>query len=338
MTQSIKRVTSEYTDVENIELNLLPSLSRTATPAASPIKNMIGRDLYVVVGVTGGNIAGQADVRSLAVTAAPTSTGNVAVTLNGVAVNVAVTIGTAEVDTLTVTAAPTAIGNVGVTLNGTTFNTAVDPAVQTTAGLVGDAIRANSAAFTGWTVGGAGGSATVTFTKQTVGTNTAPAFVPNATGATGTITATTAGVAADTTTTVATKIRAAAFTGWTTGGAGTTVTFTATTIGLRNGTYSCTGVGVTGTITVTTTGYDACTLTPKISGVSPSGGVFTLLLATAISANGTYVYMVSKNANGVTGGITAVADAAIPKGLQVDITHSVATTPITYYVDCMLCM
>lgn len=54
---------------------------------------------------------------------------------------------------------------------------------------------------------------------------------------------------------VATKIRNTAFAGWTTGGAGTTVTFTATTGGDKtDATYSAGTTGATGTMTTTTQG------------------------------------------------------------------------------------
>jgi hypothetical protein len=64
----------------------------------------------------------------------------------------------------------------------------------------------------------------------------------------------------NTATLVATAIRAASFPGWTTGGSGATVTFTATvtTVGNRtNGAYSAGSTGATGTMTTPTTGVAA---------------------------------------------------------------------------------
>lgn len=59
----------------------------------------------------------------------------------------------------------------------------------------------------------------------------------------------------DTTTAVATKIRATAFTGWTTGGTGAIVTFTSNTTGTKtDATYSAGTTGATGTMTTTTQG------------------------------------------------------------------------------------
>jgi hypothetical protein len=59
----------------------------------------------------------------------------------------------------------------------------------------------------------------------------------------------------DTAAQVATKIRAAAFTGWTTGGTGTTVTFTATTYGNKGDiSYSAGTTGATSTVSVTRQG------------------------------------------------------------------------------------
>lgn len=61
----------------------------------------------------------------------------------------------------------------------------------------------------------------------------------------------------DTATAVATKVRDTSFAGWTTGGSGTTVTFTATKVGVRSATtFTDTGTtGVTATVTRTQVGY-----------------------------------------------------------------------------------
>lgn len=60
----------------------------------------------------------------------------------------------------------------------------------------------------------------------------------------------------NTATLVATKIRNASFAGWTTGGSGTTVTFTAITAGLKTApTFAVASTGVTGTMTVKMAGY-----------------------------------------------------------------------------------
>lgn len=59
----------------------------------------------------------------------------------------------------------------------------------------------------------------------------------------------------DTTSGVATKIRAATYAGWTTGGTGDTVTFTSTTSGVKtDATYSAGTTGATATMTTTTQG------------------------------------------------------------------------------------
>jgi hypothetical protein len=95
-----------------------------------------------------------------------------------------------EVDTLTINSGANASGNITVTLNGVTFTVAVT--AGDTAGAIGDKIRATT--MSGWIVSGTGGSATVTFTKQSSGTNTSPTFADTgATGATGTFAVTTAG-------------------------------------------------------------------------------------------------------------------------------------------------
>jgi hypothetical protein len=61
----------------------------------------------------------------------------------------------------------------------------------------------------------------------------------------------------DTATAVATKVRETSFAGWTTGGSGTTVTFTANKVGARSATtFTDTGTtGVTATVTRTQVGY-----------------------------------------------------------------------------------
>jgi hypothetical protein len=88
--------------------------------------------------------------------------------------------GVKEVDTLTVSAGAIASGNITITLNGVATNVAV--AAGDSAGNVGDKIRAS--VFSGWTVSGTTGSATVTFTKISYGTNSAPTFADS--GTTGT--------------------------------------------------------------------------------------------------------------------------------------------------------
>jgi hypothetical protein len=62
--------------------------------------------------------------------------------------------------------------------------------------------------------------------------------------------------AGDDATAVATKVRNTSFAGWTTGGSGTTVTFTANKVGVRSATtFSAGSTGVTATITRTQPGY-----------------------------------------------------------------------------------
>ena len=201
--------------------------------------------------IVAGNIA---EVDTLTITGVPTTAGNVTVTLNGVAVNVPVTVGVAEVASLVVSAVPTVAGNVTVNLNGTAVTVVVDPAVETTTDLVAAKIRAT--VFTGWTTGGT--ASTVTFTANTVGTKTDATYSAGTTGATGTMTTTTQGVAAATTTTVATAIRSASYPGWTTGGTGSIVTFTATTVGTRTGpVFSGGTTGTTGTFVRTAIGEAA---------------------------------------------------------------------------------
>ncbi|MFD2658633.1 hypothetical protein [Gracilibacillus thailandensis] len=99
--------------------------------------------------------------------------------------------GVAEVAELQITSAPTTAGDVLVTLDGISTAIAVDPAVEDTAIAVADKIR--NTAFTGWTTGGTAGTDTVTFTCDTAGEKQDAVYNDNGTGATGTMTTTTQG-------------------------------------------------------------------------------------------------------------------------------------------------
>ncbi|HEY8805624.1 MAG TPA: SGNH/GDSL hydrolase family protein [Clostridium sp.] len=195
---------------------------------------------------------GVAEVDTLTVTTAPTTAGNVTVTLNGVATNVGVVIGVTESASLTVTAIPTVAGNITVTLNGVATTIAVDPATDTTTALVATKIR-NTTYSTGSITGGA--TNIVTFLANAVGARTDAVFSGGATGTTGTMTVTVQGVDADTTTTVATKIRGTAFTGWTTSGTTTAVIFTKTTVGINSAPiFSAGTTGSVASFAITTVG------------------------------------------------------------------------------------
>jgi hypothetical protein len=100
----------------------------------------------------------------------------------------ATTVGREEIETLTVTGVPTTAGNITITLNGVATNVAVDLTMATT-DLVATAIR--NTTFSGWSVGGSG--SVVTFKKQTFGTNIIPSFSDGGTGVQATIVITKAG-------------------------------------------------------------------------------------------------------------------------------------------------
>jgi hypothetical protein len=99
----------------------------------------------------------------------------------------------AEVASLTISAVPTVSGNITVTLNGVAIDIAVDSAIDTTTDLVATKIR--NTAFTGWTTGGTG--STITFTCDSKGVKTDSIYSAGTTGATGTMTTTTQGVDTD---------------------------------------------------------------------------------------------------------------------------------------------
>jgi hypothetical protein len=90
--------------------------------------------------------------------------------------------GVAEVASLSISGSVTTAGNVTITLNGVATNIAV--ALSDTPTQVSTKIRAG--VFTGWTTGGTG--TTVTFTSNTIGTKTDAVYSEGTTGATGVMT------------------------------------------------------------------------------------------------------------------------------------------------------
>jgi len=220
---------------------------------------------------------------------------------NGVSVT---TDGIAEVASLDITAAPTATGNIVVGLNGVNTNVGVTIGVAEVASLV----------FAG-TVTTAG---SVDVSLNGVITSVAVALD-------------------DTAIMVADKIRAAAFTGWTTGGTvGTdTVTFTSNTVGIKTDTtYSVgTSAGVTATVTTTTQGVDADTTTTvatKIRGTAFTGwttsGTGTNVIFTAntvgVKTDATY----SAGTTGATGTITTTTQGINKANAVIDATEFTSLT------------
>ena len=177
---------------------------------------------------------GEQEIDEVTVSGPATAPGakNVTITLHGTGKSVAVNGGTLEVRAATITAAASANGNLTVKLDGA--DTTVAVVAGDTAAQVAGKITTAFAADAAWTVGNV--DAVLTFTAKAVGPK-AGAFSIGvaATGVTCTagITLTALGVIADTAIAVATKLRAASYTGWTTGGtAGTAiVTFTKDAVG-----------------------------------------------------------------------------------------------------------
>jgi hypothetical protein len=93
-----------------------------------------------------------------------------------------------EINTLAITAVPTSDGNVTINLDGKDFTVAVATSDNTTS-LVATKIRA--ASFTGWTTGGSGSS--VTFTAIDSGEKVTATFNGGTTGVTATVTKTVSG-------------------------------------------------------------------------------------------------------------------------------------------------
>jgi phage tail sheath gpL-like len=98
---------------------------------------------------------------------------------------------TAEVASLKITAAATTAGDITVSLDGVAKIVAVEAAA--TAVQIADLIRAT--AFVGWTVSGAIGTDTVTFTATAPGDKADAVYTPGTTGALGTMTTTIQGTA-----------------------------------------------------------------------------------------------------------------------------------------------
>jgi hypothetical protein len=217
-----------------------------------------------------------------------TATGGITRTTEGLAA-------VAEVQTLTVTNQCTTAGIVRVTINGTAVEVAVTAAMDTVE-LVATAIRA--VAVTGWTITGADDA--IIYTADAAGlVEGAFTFFAGASGvtATGGMVRVTQGVTAvkevetltvsaacslngnvyvtlnsvrftvpvttamNTTGLVATALRAATYAGWVVTGANNDVIFTAVTAEARGGTYSfvggATGVTATGGVVQTTEGITA---------------------------------------------------------------------------------
>lgn len=110
---------------------------------------------------------------------------------HGILIEGAGTGGVAEESSLQIATAPTTAGDIIVTLDGIATNIAVDPAVEDTAIAVSDKIRSTS--FSGWTTGGTVGTDTVTFTCDTVGEKQNATYNANDTDASGIMTTTTEG-------------------------------------------------------------------------------------------------------------------------------------------------
>lgn len=134
----------------------------------------------------------------------------------------------------------------------TTITVATLGTAETSAQL---AKRIRNTRFDGWTTSGTG--STVTFTAAAAGAKVAGSTTTGGTGATLTLTTPTPG-SIMTKTSFAAAIRALTFTGWTTGGTGAVVTFQATTAGVRQkSTYRKLTTGATGTIKTLIQGQDA---------------------------------------------------------------------------------
>ena len=173
---------------------------------------------------------GEQEDDTVTVTGPATASGNVTITLNGTGVTIAVVGGTLDVHNATITAGASASGDLTVTLDGTPVTVAV--LAEDTAAAVAGKITTAYSGNADWTV--VNTDAVLTFTAKAKGVKSG-AFTLGvaATGVTCTagITQTTPGVAADTAEGVATKIKATAFTGWTTGGTGAICTFKKNALG-----------------------------------------------------------------------------------------------------------
>lgn len=175
---------------------------------------------------------GEQEIDSFEVTSgAVTDSGNITIALNGVNKTVAVVGGTLAVYGATITAGASAAGDITITLDGAETDVAV--AESDTAAAVAGKITTAYAADADWTVGNV--DAVLTFTAKAKGAKAGAFSIvdTDTTGVTCTagVTETTPGVDTDSAEDVATKIRAAEYSGWTTGGTGAVVTFTKDAVG-----------------------------------------------------------------------------------------------------------
>jgi len=137
-----------------------------------------------IAGVTHGyalTLKAGYDIKSIRAVAETTTAGNISLGSTG----------TAEVSSLQITAGCSSNGNVTVTLNGTAFNVAVTTAANN-AILVANVLRA--ATYTGYVVGGTPGTDTLTFTSTKYRAETDSTYSEGSTGATGSMSTSTQGV------------------------------------------------------------------------------------------------------------------------------------------------
>lgn len=255
-----------------------------------------GADYYHLEALTG-----TAEVDTLMITESPTVSGNVTITLNGVAVNIAVVGGTAEVATVKITAAATEDSEVTISLNGTDYGIAVQDG--DTINQVAAKIRATH--FEGYTVSGA--TDTAIFTANEEGAKTATTFDGGVTGVTATVTTTTDGTDPDSLDEVATKIRAGTYTGWTASGSGAEVIFTKSAAGdVSDPVFDPGTTGTVGAMVKTTDGSGGNLLSSESAvllriHVTKAGSSDSLILVYANIDDSDSTKIVSKMDGSVTG-------------------------------------
>jgi trimeric autotransporter adhesin len=235
------------------------SASLKLTNAPTSVGNVTVTLDGVAKNITVGD--GLAEVVHLDVSNGVSTDGNVTVTLNGVSTSIPVSNGEYEAATINITSAPTVAGSIMIKLNSIMTMIPIDPAVETTAAAVANKIRAT--AFTGWSVGGTAGTTSVTFTATGIGARVDTVYSDNGTGALGSAITTRQGANPDSPADVATKIRNTSFTGWTTGGTGAQVIFTATTKAAKPSavySYSDNSTGAVGSIAIAIQGTNTDTI------------------------------------------------------------------------------
>lgn len=300
-------------ETAQLEITGAPSISGNVTTTLDEAGTAVTRSTAV---------SATAESISLVINNAQTAPGDMTVTLNGIAR--LVSLGGARKEVVELIINTSAASTHTFTLDymdaaGTAAFVNISIAAGATVSQIAATIRSN--ALSGWTISGSG--ATVRWTRNVVedvppvpGAFIASAVGPRAFTSTfgWSISTLEQGAAANTAAQVASQLRIATYSGWQTGGSGTTVTFTYLTPGNLTGTHQY-NAGTTGATST--------------SGMSVTNGSLTDANAVAAAIRATY----SGNANWTVSGTgTLVKWVANTTGGKADATFSTGGTGISGFM------